>query len=157
MSRFTDLETTQVPDELLTLLNDPYIFSNAGEITTKEILKRFQDRRGQISLTEVSEVYNRQDTSSRSPPKRVETDPSLWQGERTVRPVQDPPMHPTSNSGLGTPPQRWAHPGDHRQNPYDSRFNHSDSQLDSSDGQKGEWRNSAWGRRGGGLGVGGNS
>ncbi|OAQ63293.2 Rho GTPase activator (Lrg11) [Pochonia chlamydosporia 170] len=151
-------EMCQVPDDLLTLLNDPYIFSNSGEITTKEILKRFQDRRDQMPVAEISEVYNRPDVSTRSPPKRVDTDPSIWQGERTVRRVQDPSAPPI-NSGQGTPPQRWPAPGEHQhpRGPYDPRFNHSDSHIDSPDSQRGDWRNSGWGRRGGGLGVGGNS
>ncbi|PHH86725.1 hypothetical protein CDD83_9828 [Cordyceps sp. RAO-2017] len=156
-------EMCQVPDELLTLLNDPYLFSNSGEITTKEILRRFQDRRGQVSTAEVGEVFSRHDTSTRSPPRRVETDPSVLQGERTVRPVQDPSM--PVYSGHGTPPQqKWAGGGgggggSEHASPYsDSRFNRSDGQLDSSEhSQRGEWRNSAWGRRGGGVGVGGNS
>ncbi|UNI15065.1 Rho-type GTPase activating protein Rga1 [Purpureocillium takamizusanense] len=150
-------EMCQVPDELLTLLNDPYLFSNNGEVTSKEILRRFQDRRGQLPPAEINEVYKRQDTSTRSPPRRVETDPSVWQGERTVRPVQDPAMPAAAYSGHGTPPREWAVQGDHP-SPYNTRFNHSDSQLDNSEhSQRGEWRNSAWGRRGGGLGVGGNS
>ncbi|POR38884.1 Rho-type GTPase-activating protein 1 [Tolypocladium paradoxum] len=153
-------EMCQVPDELLTLLNDPYLFSNSGDITTKEILKRFQDRRGQIPVTEISAVFNRQDNSTRSPPRRAETDPSVWQGERSVRPVQDPAVPNAVYSGQGTPPQRWGGPGEHASpSPYNnSRFNHSDGNLENSEhSQRGEWRNSAWGRRGGGLGVGGNS
>ncbi|KAG6008956.1 hypothetical protein E4U21_003506 [Claviceps maximensis] len=147
----------QVPDELLTLLHDPYIFSNSSENSTKDILKRFQDRRGQAPTGELAEAYNRPDVSSRSPPKRVETDPSVWQGERTVRRVQDGP--PTSfNQEQGASPQKWPPgPEDHPSSPYNARFNHSDGHLSSSDGQRGEWRNSAWGRRGGGLGVGGDS
>ncbi|QPH00225.1 hypothetical protein C2857_003587 [Epichloe festucae Fl1] len=150
-------EMCQVPDELLNFLNDPYIFSNSGEITTKEILKRFQDRRGQAPAGEVSEVFNRQDVSTRSPPKRVETDPSVWQGERTVRRVQESSSI-SINQGQGSPSPKWPQGTEnHPRGPYDPRFNHSDSQLSSSDGQRGEWRNSAWGRRGGGLGVGGDS
>ncbi|KAG5929901.1 hypothetical protein E4U42_003962 [Claviceps africana] len=150
-------EMCQVPDELLTLLHDPYIFSNNGEITTKEILKRFQDRRGQIPAGETGEVYNRPDVSTRSPPKRVETDPAVWQGERTVRRVQDSPST-AANQEQGASPQKWP-PGHDElpRSPYNARFNHSDGHLNNSDGQRGEWRNSAFGRRGGGLGVGGDS
>ncbi|KAG6041574.1 hypothetical protein E4U41_003470 [Claviceps citrina] len=160
-------EMCQVPDELLTLLNDPYIFSNSGESTTKEILKRIQDRRGQGPAGETGEAYNRPDVSSRSPPKRVEADPAVWQGERTVRRVQDgPPSNANANANAvnanqeqGTALQKWPPgPGEAPRGPYNARFNHSDGQLSSSDGQRGgEWRNSAWGRRGGGLGVGGDS
>lgn len=145
-------EMCQVPDELLSLLNDPYLFSGPGEVTTKEILKRFQDRRGQVQISDVNEVYNRQDMSSRSPPKRVETDPSLWQAERTVRPINDPAG---PNQTMGTPPQLWAS-SDERPSPYkNSQYTASDSNLSSSgNNQRGDWRNSAWGRQPGGLGVG---
>ncbi|RDA83586.1 hypothetical protein CP532_4754 [Ophiocordyceps camponoti-leonardi (nom. inval.)] len=154
-------EMCQVPDELLNLLNDPYLFSNSGEITTKEILRRFQDRRGQVPTIDVGEVYNRQDSSTRSPPRRVETDPAVLQGEKTVtvRPVMDPAAY----SGQETPPNKWQQQQQHgpvdQPSLYDGdRLNRSDSHLDSSDhSQRGEWRNSAWGRRGGGVGVGGNS
>ncbi|KAG5995474.1 hypothetical protein E4U52_008267 [Claviceps spartinae] len=156
-------EMCQVPDELLTLLHDPYIFSNnsnSGEVTTKEILKRYQDRRGgQAPAGEISEAYNRPDVSSRSPPKRVETDPAVWQGERTVRRVQDGASSHSIHHEQGNSPQKRA-PGPAEQppsSPYNPRFNHSDGHLSSSGGQRGEWRNSAWGRRGGGLGVGGDS
>lgn len=146
-------EMCQVPDELLSLLNDPYLFSGPGEVTTKEILKRFQDRRGQVQIADVNEVYNRQDMSSRSPPKRVETDPSLWQAERTVRPINDPAA---PNQTMGTPPQLWTS-GDERPSPYkNSQYTASDSNLSAPENsQRGDWRNSAWGRHPpGGLGVG---
>ncbi|RDA93082.1 hypothetical protein CP533_4077 [Ophiocordyceps camponoti-saundersi (nom. inval.)] len=154
-------EMCQVPDELLNLLNDPYLFSNSGEITTKEILRRFQDRRGQAPPVDVGEVYSRQDSSTRSPPRRVETDPAVLQGEKTVtvRPVMDPATSHAVYSGQETPPNKWQHGPVDQPSLYDGdRLNRSDSHLDSSDhSQRGEWRNSAWGRRGGGVGVGGNS
>ncbi|TQV95712.1 Rho GTPase activator (Lrg11) [Cordyceps javanica] len=135
-------EMCQVPDDLLTLLNDPYLFSGSTEITTKEILKRFQDRRGQIPAAEITEVYNRPDLSSRSPPKRVETDPSLWQGERTVRPVQDPPSH-YSQSNQGTPPQKWRNPDD--PSPYsNSNYNRSEGHLARTEHNPRDWRSSGW-------------
>ncbi|KAH7326565.1 RhoGAP domain-containing protein [Stachybotrys elegans] len=149
-------EMCQVPDEILTLLNDPYIFSNNAEVTTKEILKRFQDRRGQVAITDVNEVYNRADHSFRPPPRRVETDPTVWQGETTVRPVQDVPM-PPGEAGHGTPPQRFRKGMEGPGSPYQqNQFNQSDTHLDSEHSQRREWRNSAWGRQGSGLGVGGN-
>ncbi|KAK7409187.1 Rho-type GTPase activating protein Rga1 [Neonectria punicea] len=156
-------EMCQVPDEILGLLNDPYIFSNSGELSTKDILKRFQDRRGQISIADVNEVYNRQDNSTRPPARRVETDPAVWQGEATVRTIQEPSMVHTQN-GPGTPPARWRGRNDMTNpSPYGNanQFNQSDPQLDNSEhSQRREWRNSnsaGWGRQGGGLGVSGNS
>lgn len=148
-------DMNQVPDDILTLLNDPYLFANNGEITTKEILKRFQDRKGQVSIAD-HEVYNKQESSSRPPARRIDTDPALWQGETTVRPVQDVPL-PYARPGQGTPPQR--HPGREEgsyPSPYrNQQYNHSDSQLDKNEQhQRREWRNSGWGRQGSGLGVG---
>lgn len=150
-------EMCQVPDDLQTLLNDPYLFSSSTEITTKEILKRFQDRRGQVPAAhDITEVYNRPDLSSRSPPKRVETDPSVWQGERTVRPVQDVPA-PYAHSSQGTPPQRWKNPDD-QPSPYNhNHYNRSEGHLTQTEHNPREWRNSGWGQQPGGLGVGNNS
>lgn len=158
---YRHLTPVQVPDEILGLLNDPYIFSNSGDLTTKEILKRFQDRRGQISITDVNEVYNRNENSSRPPARRVETDPAVWSGEATVRTIQEPPMVHAQN-GPGTPPNRWrGRPDMANPSPYatGSQFNQSDSQLDNNDhNQRREWRNSGWRQQqGSGLGVSGNS
>ncbi|KAF4500032.1 Rho-type GTPase-activating 1 [Fusarium agapanthi] len=152
-------EMCQVPDEILGLMNDPYIFTNSGDLTTKDILKRFQDRRGQISIADVNEVYNRQDNSTRPPARRVETDPAVWQGEATVRTIQDPSM-PNPSNGHGTPPARFRGRNDlGNASPYGvNQFNQSDSQLDSAEhSRRREWRNSGMGRQGSGLGVSGNS
>ncbi|KAL7936823.1 hypothetical protein V8C35DRAFT_208415 [Trichoderma chlorosporum] len=147
-------EMCQVPDEILTLLSDPYLFSNNGEISTKEIMKRYQDIRGQAPA-EPSEVYNRQDASTRSPPKRGETDPSVWQGERSVRPMQDNPIPSSSNTPV-PPPPRFRPPED-QPSPYDAnQADHPNPHGENPDhSQRGEWRNSGvWGRQGGGVGVG---
>jgi hypothetical protein len=142
-------------------MNDPYIFSNSGDLTTRDILKRFQDRRGQISIADVNEVYNRQDNSTRPPARRVETDPAIWQGEATVRTIQDPSMpYSNTNNGQGTPPARFRGRNDlANTSPYGvNQFNQSDSQLDSAEhSRRREWRNSGLGRQGSGLGVSGNS
>jgi hypothetical protein len=151
---------SKVPDEILALLSDPYIFSGNAEVTTKEILKRFQDRRGQVVVTDFVEApHNRADLSYRPPPRRVETDPAVWQGEAaTVRPVQEALPMGHAHSSQGTPSQKpWKTPEGHG-SPYSNQFNHSDSQLANPEhSQRREWRNSAWGRQGSGLGVGGNT
>jgi len=152
----------KVPDELLTMLNDPYLFNNNGEITTKEILKRFQDRQGQRQPplpSDASEVpHNRPDTSTRPPPRRVDTDPSLWQQESTVQRMQEPSL-PYTNSGQSTPPQAWRgrDEGAGHVSPYTQQFD-SDPQLapGENDGQRREWRNSGWGRQNGGVAMGNN-
>ncbi|KAH8129542.1 hypothetical protein ACSS6W_006587 [Trichoderma asperelloides] len=148
-------EMCQVPDEILTLLNDPYLFSNNGEISTKEIMKRYQDLRGQ-GPAEPSEIYNRQESSTRSPPKRVETDPSLLQSERSVRPMQDNVPAPYPNAASPVPPPRFRPPED-QPSPYDAnQMDHPDPRSENPEHSKrGEWRNSGvWGRQGGGVGVG---
>lgn len=175
-----------MPDDILALLNDPYIFSSSGDNTTKDIMKRFQERRGHIDITDVSEAYNRQDNSTRPPPRRVETDPAVWQAESSVRHVQESSAfapYPSSQSqsqanspgghssqGGGPPSQRWRGPSEPGPGlpPGATQYNHSDSNVSASGepGQQGQgqgqgqqqrrdWRNSAWGRQGSGLGVGG--
>ncbi|GKT83412.1 rho-type GTPase-activating protein 1 [Colletotrichum tofieldiae] len=42
-------EMCLVPDELMDLVNDPFVFGNTADLTTKDILKRYQDRMGQRS------------------------------------------------------------------------------------------------------------
>lgn len=107
--RVLKLTGPQVPDEIASYLNDQSFFSNGGsELTTKEILKRFSDRNangnnhGPRHTTEVTEVApGRHENPTRPYPRRMESDPSSWQNESSVRTVQDsqPPYGP------GTPPQ----------------------------------------------------
>ena len=142
---------------MVSLLNDPFLFNSNGDITTKEILKRFQDRQGQMQLPEAGEAYNRQDNSNRPPPKRVDADPAIWQQESSVRPMQDPAMPYGSNPG--TPPKSWRGQEDSgRQSPYGQQLEPSDSNPDNpenGDGnQRREWRNSGWGRQNNNNGVG---
>jgi hypothetical protein len=105
-------------------------------------------------MADASEIYNRQDNSTRPPAKRVETDPSLWQQETSVRHMQDPPMPYANNPG--TPPKSWkGHDESGHPSPYRNEFDHSENQLDNPDnGQRREWRNSGWGRQNSGVGVG---
>ncbi|CAK7567907.1 MAG: Rho-type GTPase activating protein Rga1 [Sporothrix epigloea] len=99
-----------IPDELVNSLNDPSLFNNNGEITTKEILKRFGDRTvangaGQ-SYGKAGEVMSRHDSWTRPLVRRVETDPSVWQDERSVRTVQDAPLASTSATPYGSAPSQ---------------------------------------------------
>ncbi|KAK1690740.1 RhoGAP domain-containing protein [Colletotrichum godetiae] len=157
-------EMCLVPEELMEMVNDPFVFGNTADLTTKDILKRYQDRMGQRpGLGEVNEVFNRPDNSSRPPPRRVETDPALWQQqESSVRTVQEPPMPipPFNQPNPGTPPQRWRpHEENGHPSPFGgSQYEHSDTEG-PSEAQKREWRQSGgvWGRQNGGVGVGGNT
>ncbi|ROT37285.1 rho-type GTPase-activating protein [Sodiomyces alkalinus F11] len=159
-------EMCLVPEEVMRLMEDPSVISGGAnaDLSTKEILKRFQDRMGQRpAYGEVSEVHNRQDNSSRPPPTRVDTDPAAFTQASSVRPVQDPLMpynnnstNNNSNPGLGTPPQFLRGPSDPTHNT--AYRSHSEPHIDHADGnQRKEWRNSAWGRQNGGVGVGGNT
>lgn len=79
-----------MPDEIGVLLGDPHLFASS---TTKDILRRFHELQGRPMppASEFKEVYNKQDNSTRPPPRRVDTDPALWQQEHSVRPIQEPP------------------------------------------------------------------
>ncbi|KAK5654995.1 hypothetical protein OQA88_6754 [Cercophora sp. LCS_1] len=115
-------EMCLVPDELAEYLTDQSFSANGGELTTKEILRRFSDRNanghGPRHYTEVTEV-SRHENATRPPPRRIETDPASWQ-ESSVRPVQDPPT-PYGNPHQGTPPQPrrgGGYDGPGQQSPY---------------------------------------
>ncbi|KAL1882724.1 hypothetical protein VTK73DRAFT_1244 [Phialemonium thermophilum] len=151
-------EMCQVPDDLVDLLNDPMFDGTNGELTTKDILKRFNDRHangGSRQNYDVHEVIGRHENPSRPPPRRVETDPSAWQNESSVRPVQDPAA-PFASAPQGTPPTRWRSAEDGRGSPYGRSFDNTGNFQDNADGnqQRREWRSSGWGRPNGGLATG---
>lgn len=138
------------------LMDDPFVIAGGtnADLSTKEILKRYQDRMGQRpAINEIGEVHNRQDNSSRPPPTRVDTDPTLFTQASSVRPVQEPPV-PQGHPNNGTPPHMWRGPSDLAAQPSPYR-NNSEPQVERSEnGQQREWRNSGWGRQNGGVGVG---
>ncbi|KAJ9142073.1 Rho-type GTPase-activating protein 1 [Pleurostoma richardsiae] len=151
-------EMCLVPDDLVDVLHDQSLFSNNGEITTKEILKRFGDRRvngAQASYADVGEYVGRYDAAGRPLARRVETDPSVWQDERSVRPIQEP-MPPYIHSAQSTPPPKWRNPDDPQASasPYNQSFEAADTGSGSTDpNQRREWRNSGWNRPNGSVGV----
>lgn len=85
------LTVVQVPDELVDMLGDQALYNANGEITTKDILRRFGDRSVNASQPQFGDI-GRNENASRPPPRRIETDPSAWQSESSVRTVQDPIM-----------------------------------------------------------------
>ena len=141
---------SQVPDDLVDVLNDPTLFSNNGEITTKEILKRFGDRRvNGPSYGDVNDIVGQ----TRPQARRIETDPAGWPEERSVRPVQEP-IAPYANSAQGTPPPKWRNPDDPHPSPYGQSFEASDASTGSADpNQRREWRNSGWSRQNSSVGI----
>ncbi|KAH7035293.1 RhoGAP domain-containing protein [Microdochium trichocladiopsis] len=122
-----------VPVELMDILGDSSLFSNSGEITTKEILKRIESRAVSGGVRQYDVEYaGRQDANRRPLATRVETDPIAWQKESSVRPIQEP-AYP-SGQNPGTPPQKWRNPD----------FPRGDDGLDPPDkSQRREWRQSA--------------
>jgi hypothetical protein len=134
-----------VPGDLIDILNDPSLFSsNNGEITTKEIIKKYGTLRyGDAALE-----------AGRPIVRRVETEPSTWPAEATAKPVYDPNMHepsmPFASPGAQvTPPQSFGQHEDGRSSPYGQ---HMDGNANGGDARqpRREWRNSGWGRPNGG-------
>jgi len=150
------------------LSDQSLLYSKDGEITTKEILKRFGDRRvngSQPQFGDASELMQRHhEIANRPPPRRIETDPSAWQSETSVRTVQQEPTLPyISQQQGGTPPQqKWRGPQDDgNHSPYSQQqgFNGSSENLDRGTPAGGggggggpprpprEWRNSGYNRQ----------
>lgn len=133
-----------MPDEIAGMLNDPSLFSSN---TTKDILKRFHELQGRppVPASDFKEVYNKQDMSTRPPPRRVDTDPSLWQQESSVRPVLAPPLPSQNSSSSAGGGYRGREEAAH------GKLERSDTQhtAEHDPGQTREWRNSGWGRQGG--------
>ncbi|KAK4099782.1 hypothetical protein N658DRAFT_429003 [Parathielavia hyrcaniae] len=155
-------EMCLVPDDLIDILNDQTLFNNNGDLTTKEILKKFSERAanrlGPRQYAEVTEIVGRHEIPTRPPARRVETDPSQWQQESSVRTVQDPTIPFPGPPHMGTPPPK--------RGPYDapppqqSPYGQADQPGPTTDGNdrggqpQREWRNSGWGRQNSGLTTG---
>ncbi|KAK3902407.1 hypothetical protein C8A05DRAFT_33886 [Staphylotrichum tortipilum] len=177
-------EMCLVPDDLVSILNDQQLFNSSGDLTTKEILKKFSDRSlGPRQYVEITEVApGRHEIPTRPPARRVETDPSQWQHESSVRPMQDQQLPPQfagqQMQQMSTPPpQRRGGPYDApppqgQQSPYGQydqqgppppSLPQGGSMQEGGGGRGGqpqrEWRNSGapppgWGRQGSGLTTG---
>ncbi|KAK3693843.1 hypothetical protein B0T22DRAFT_53220 [Podospora appendiculata] len=160
-------EMCLIPEDLLDALSDPTLnnTNREGDLTSKEILKRFGDRSangsGPRQYAEVTEFVGRHENPSRPPPRRMETDPSSWQQETSVRTVQEPTIPFTSGPQQGTPPQTKRGLADGapiHQSPY-GQFERTTSNTAVPEGGGGgggdrkakEWRNSGWGRQSGGA------
>ncbi|KAL2018862.1 hypothetical protein VTK56DRAFT_287 [Thermocarpiscus australiensis] len=151
-------EMCLVPDDLVDMLNDQSLFGGNGDITTKEILKRFSDRNanglGPRQYAEVTEIVGRHEIPSRPPPRRIETDPASWQQESSVRPVQEPSI-PFAGPAQGTPPRRGPYEGPSQQHAPYGQFDQTGTPDSNNPNQpQREWRNSAWARQNSGLTTG---
>lgn len=148
------------------VLSDSSMFSNNGDITTKEILKRIGDRSVTGTKQYETELVNRQDYS-RPMATRVDTDPTAYQNERSVRHVQEPQHTIPYSTPQGTPPQKWANP-DNGQSPHRNQYERSERSErnernenvpqpnEPESGQRREWRNSGWSRQNSSVATGTN-
>ncbi|ESZ90538.1 hypothetical protein SBOR_9087 [Sclerotinia borealis F-4128] len=162
----------EVPEDLQSILNDPTLFNNTSEITTKEILKRYGDissSGGVRHQVETTEASGHRDGSGRPLAPvvtRVDVDPAhpAWQKESSVRHVQDPV--PQSGYNQNTPPsQQWqGGEGAELQHPaavYREQQNRTPDMghghAERGDRDRREFRNSGWGPgrppQNGGVGV----
>ncbi|KAK4158139.1 hypothetical protein C8A00DRAFT_28850 [Chaetomidium leptoderma] len=171
-------EMCLIPDDLVDILNDQALFNSSGDLTTKEILKKFSDRtangfgpRHHVEVTEVG--GGRHEIPTRPPPRRVETDPAQWQQESSARPIQEPTIPPfVGPPHVGTPPPKRG-PYDApppQQSPYGPLEQGATATAagppPEGNGRGGgggggggqppqrEWRNSGWGRQDSGLTTG---
>lgn len=130
------------------MLNDPSLFASN---TTKDILKRFHELQGRPMppTSDVKEVYNRQDMSTRPPPRRVDTDPALWQQERSVRPIQEPPAVYGGPGAMASAAS--AVYAQHKLDRSNSQLTQEQQQPQDMQVQGREWRHSEshWGGQGG--------
>lgn len=143
-----DANITQVPEDLQTILNDSSLFENGGELTTKEILKRYGDIGSNGGPRHPVETVHAHQTDSGPRPlapvfTRVDTDPSQYharQKESSVRHVHDPSIpFGGSSSNQNMPPQGWQ---SHHELDPPSPYSHSpDSQAEN---RPQNWRNSGW-------------
>ncbi|CAL5867152.1 uncharacterized protein PFLUO_LOCUS1364 [Penicillium psychrofluorescens] len=97
----------EIPEDLQSILNDPSLFRENAEVTTKEILKRYGDiARGSFSQRpdnggETFTINNSNRGNNTPTSARIETDPSqdtAWQMQSSVRHVPGPSGHSHSGS-----------------------------------------------------------
>ncbi|KAG9243521.1 hypothetical protein BJ878DRAFT_114149 [Calycina marina] len=145
----------EIPEDLQSILSDPSLFQNGGEITTKEILKRYGDlgaAGGVKHMTGTPEVsspggISNKDRALAPVVTRVDTDSAqshAWQKESSVRHVQNTfPPNTGGPSAQNAPLDQWQGHDLDSTTPYNHRNgNHTpDSQFDQR-----RDRNSAWGR-----------
>ncbi|KAJ3572222.1 hypothetical protein NPX13_g5122 [Xylaria arbuscula] len=136
-------EMCMVPAEIMGILSDSSLFSNSGDITTKEILKRIEGRGPNTGMKlEGAEFGSRQESHRRAMATRVDTDPAL---------LQEPTI-PFTNT-QGTPPPQWRNP-DNTDIPHPEQYERSGTPQADQHSQRKEWRNSGWGKPNSSLATG---
>lgn len=119
------------------ILSDSSLFSNNGDITTKEILKRIEGRapNGSSRQYDSAEFASRQESHKRVMATRVDTDPAL---------LQEPTIPFTTTQATPPPQSQWRHP-DGSDIPHPDQYERSGTPQ-ADNGQRKEWRNSGWGK-----------
>lgn len=118
------------------MLSDSSLY---GDMTTKEIMRRLQDRSTSGPRPYEQETFTRQE-AMRPLATRVDTDPGTWHQERSVRPVQDAAAPMARNASNRRPDGSPA--------PFPEQPAQGENQGEATEnGQRREWRNSAWGRQ----------
>jgi hypothetical protein len=144
----------QVPEDLQSILNDTSLFNNDGQVTTKEILKRYGDigqngAKHQVETNESPYAGSREGVNRTFAPviTRVDSDhnqQNAWQKESSVRHVQDPSAPYANSSNQNTPPQQWQGEEATHPSPYSHQTGTPESGVDQG---RRDWRNSGWGRQ----------
>lgn len=145
----------EIPEDLQSILNDPTLFNNSSDITTKEILKRYGDIGAncvarQFMESEPLSVRRAKDSSQALAPvfTQVDVDPSqaqAWQKEASVRHIQESTANnQTSFQQNGAFQQEWHMDKiKHPPSPYATRINTPDSPHGNP---RGDYSNTEWGR-----------
>ncbi|KAH8820302.1 hypothetical protein F5884DRAFT_41808 [Xylogone sp. PMI_703] len=135
----------EVPEDLLSILNDPSLFNNTSDITTKEILKRYGDiganggPKHQVETTDASANRPRDGSNNRAAQApvvtRVDGDPSqahAWQKESSVRHVQEAPGQHGGVSNNPATPQPALQQQQQQQQPHSHHHQHQAQQQHPS-------------------------
>lgn len=100
------------------MLGDSSLFSGSAELTTKEILKRYNEHakapgaNGPSPGSSPQQTYSRSGNRQQSAPtvQRIDTDPNVWQNESSVRHVGGPTAGMTYGSSQQQTPTSQHYP-----------------------------------------------
>lgn len=140
------------------MLGDSSLFSGSAELTTKEILKRYNEHakaptaNGPSSPGSSPQTYSRSGNRQQTAPtvQRIDTDPNVWQNESSVRHVGGPTAGLTYSSSQQQTPTNQQYPYD-LGNPNAPYAQGSSDSVNGSP-KRGSLRNSAL-QKSGALGI----